>query len=101
MIRLRRANSPRGRKAGARVTGRLSVRRGSLCGMFLVLVMLSNSWAYRPFVSTDAAVADPYEVELEFGYVTFAHDTGDNTLTTPSVVLNSGMESRGGGRVWA
>jgi hypothetical protein len=59
--------------------------------MFLVLVMLSNGWAYRPFVSTDAAVADPYEVELEFGYVTFAHDTGDNTLTTPSVVLNYGL----------
>lgn len=91
MIRLRGASSPRGRTAGARVTGQLSVRRGSLCGMFLVLVMLSNGWAYRPFVSTDAAVADPQEVEIEFGYVTFAHDAGDNTLTTPSLVLNYGL----------
>jgi hypothetical protein len=75
--------------------------------MFLVLVMLSNGWAYRPFVSTDAAVADPYEVELEFGYVTFAHDTGDNTLTTPSLVLTVGVDlvaadtpARGSPVVW-
>jgi hypothetical protein len=59
--------------------------------MLLGLAIRSHGWAYRPCVSTDAAVADPYEVEREFGYVTFAHDTGDNTLTTPSLVLNYGL----------
>jgi hypothetical protein len=26
-----------------------------------------DAWGYRPFVSTDAAIADPREVEIELG----------------------------------
>ena len=49
------------------------------------------AWAYRPFVSTDAAVADPREVEIELGYFNLAHTGGANTITTPGVVLNYGV----------
>jgi hypothetical protein len=47
--------------------------------------------AYRPFVSTDAAVSDPREVEIELGYFTLERKGRDNTITTPSVVLNYGV----------
>ncbi len=60
-------------------------------GLFLLLVMPSNGWAYRPFVSTDAAVADPQEVEIELGYFTLEQDTGQTTFTIPSLVLNYGL----------
>jgi len=47
--------------------------------------------AYRPFVSTDAAVSDPREVEIELGYFTLERTGRDNTITTPAVVLNFGF----------
>ena len=43
------------------------------CSIFAVviaagfLLLPTCAWAYRPFVSTDAAVADPKEVEIELG----------------------------------
>jgi hypothetical protein len=55
--------------------------------------MAINGWGYRPFISTDAAVADPHEVEIELGYFTLEHDTGENTFTIPSLVLNYGFWS--------
>ena len=47
--------------------------------------------AYRPFVSTDAAVSDVREFEVEIGYFTLERTGRDNTITTPSVVLNYGF----------
>jgi hypothetical protein len=47
--------------------------------------------AYRPFVSTDAAVSDPREVEIELGYFTLERTGRDNTITTPAIVLNYGL----------
>jgi len=32
------------------------------------MLLSVSAWAFRPFVSTDAAVADPREVEIELGY---------------------------------
>jgi hypothetical protein len=69
----------------------LPVRLGSLFGVLLLLAIPVNGWAYRPFVSTDAAVADPQEVEIELGYFTLEHDLGENTFTIPSLVLNYGL----------
>jgi hypothetical protein len=54
-------------------------------------VLPVSAWAYRPFVSTDAAVADPREVEIELGYFNFAHTGGTNSTTIPGVVLNYGV----------
>jgi hypothetical protein len=73
------------------VTTRLPVSLGSLFGVLLLLALPASGGAYRPFVSTDAAVADPQEVEVELGYFTLEHDTGENTFTIPSLVLNYGL----------
>lgn len=53
--------------------------------------MPTSAWAYRPFVSTDAAVADPREVEIELGYFNLDRNHGENTISTPHVVLNYGF----------
>jgi hypothetical protein len=36
--------------------------------LLVILLFPAWAWAYRPFVSTDAAVADPKEFEIELGY---------------------------------
>ena len=59
--------------------------------MFGVLLLPASAWAYRPFVSTDAAVADPKEVEIELGYFNLERTRHENTIAAPSVVLNYGV----------
>jgi hypothetical protein len=61
------------------------------CSLWLQLWGPAPSWAYRPFVSTDAAVADPKEVEIEVGYFTLEREKGENSFVIPRVVLNYGM----------
>ena len=56
--------------------------------------MPASAWAYRPFVSTDAAVADPKEVEIELGYFNLERTRRRNTIATPSMVLNYGFAKR-------
>ena len=55
------------------------------------LLLPTCAWAYRPFVSTDAAVADPKEVEIELGYFNLERARRENTVRTPSLVLNYGL----------
>src|SRR6266508_1618144 len=40
----------------------------------LLLSFKSAVWAYRPFVSTDAAVVDVKEMEIELGYFNWARE---------------------------
>lgn len=54
------------------------------------VVMPTRSWAYRPFISTDAAVADPKEIELELGYFTLERTRDENSFIIPRVVFNYG-----------
>jgi len=61
------------------------------CLLLVGLLMPPSCWAYRPFVSTDAAVADPQEVEIELGYFTLERDRGENSFIIPHVVLNYGL----------
>ena len=56
-----------------------------------VLASSSAAFAYRPFVSTDAAVADPHEVEIELGYFTLQRTNGENTFIIPRAVINYGL----------
>ena len=58
--------------------------------MFMLLLP-SSAWGYRPFASTDAAVADPKEMEIEVGYFTLERAKGKNTFIVPKVVLNYGI----------
>jgi hypothetical protein len=61
------------------------------CCLLLWLIAPTSSWAYRPFISTDAAVADPHEVEIELGYLTLERESGQNAFVIPHVVLNYGV----------
>ena len=55
------------------------------------MLIPASAWAYRPFVSTDAAVAEPREVEIELGYFNLDRTGRENTISTPHVVLNYGI----------
>ena len=57
----------------------------------LLLFPESVAWGYRPFIATDAAVADPKEIEIELGYFNLERDKGKNTFIIPKVVLNYGF----------
>lgn len=61
--------------------------------LFLLPLFFSPSvvWAYRPFVSTDAAVADVREFEIELGYFNLQRDRRKNTFGIPSLVINYGL----------
>ena len=54
----------------------------------LVLVLLgllaSAAWGYRPFVSTDAAVAERARMEIELGYLTLVRTQGENRAVAKS-----------------
>jgi|JI9StandDraft_1071089.scaffolds.fasta_scaffold117662_2 hypothetical protein len=47
--------------------------------------------AYRPFISTDAAVAEKGITEVELGIVDFAHQRAGNTVASPALRYNYGF----------
>jgi hypothetical protein len=60
------------------------------------VLLLVASWpmsasAYRPFVSTDAAVADPGDVEVEFGAIGFRSGEGRTSIVAPTIIGNLGI----------
>src|SRR5215510_436099 len=63
----------------------------SLALVLLLVFSESVAWGYRPFIATDAAVADPKEIEIELGYFNLERDRGKNTFIIPKVVLNYGL----------
>jgi hypothetical protein len=50
--------------------------------------------AYRPFDSTDAAVADKGRIEIELGPLGFVQEGSERWLVAPSVILNWGFADR-------
>ncbi|MBW8040909.1 MAG: hypothetical protein FVQ85_13015 [Planctomycetes bacterium] len=52
---------------------------------------VSNVYAYRPFVSTDAAVVEKGETEIEIGLFGISHDEGLDEITIPSLIYNYGL----------
>ena len=50
--------------------------------------------AYRPFDSTDAAVAEKGQVEIELGPFGLVHEGSASWLVAPSVILNWGFADR-------
>ena len=70
------------------------MKRRLLLAFPLVLLFPSGAFAYRPFVSTDAAVADVNEIEIELGYFNLERERGRNNFLVPTVVLNYGFLSR-------
>jgi hypothetical protein len=73
---------------------RSSLRRRSLPAVFtvgLLLGWISQAYAYRPFDGTDAAVADPGEVEIELQPAGAQWSREQNLLIAPAVVYNYGF----------
>src|SRR5262245_22509866 len=68
-------------------------RKTALLAMasFAALLQARDALAYRPFDSTDAAVADLGELEVEFGPAGFRRDDSGRTLIAPAFVLNYGF----------
>jgi hypothetical protein len=62
-----------------------------VCAAALLLGGNSQAHAYRPFDGTDAAVADPGEVEVELQPAGAQRSQGQNQLIAPAVVLNYGF----------
>lgn len=65
----------------------------------LFLFSLAAAWpltasAYRPFNSTDAAVAAKGEMEIEIGPFGYLVQGADKTLVAPSLILNWGFADR-------
>jgi hypothetical protein len=52
------------------------------------------AWAYRPFDGTDAAVAGPGELEIEFQPAGVLQQDSDKTLIAPATVVNIGLPDR-------
>ena len=68
--------------------------RGAIsCSLVLASILFLPCFAraYRPFVSTDAVVAEIKEVEIELGYFNLERDSRKNTFIVPKVVLNYGL----------
>lgn len=82
---LKTAFDSKGNKPAASVGAR------NLPLMFLLLLPASPAWAYRPFVSTDAAVVAPQEMEVELGYFNLERTNRQNTFIVPKVILNYGL----------
>jgi hypothetical protein len=61
------------------------------CTVGLIFVSSSNAFAYRPFDGTDAAVADPGEVEIELQPAGAQWSREQNLLIAPAVVYNYGL----------
>ena len=57
----------------------------------LTLAPRGRAFGYRPFVSTDAAVADLGEVEIELGYAGFRRDHDRTTIVAPTLIGNLGV----------
>lgn len=55
------------------------------------LVEVDAAFAYRPFDGTDAAVAEPGEMEIEFQPAGGKSSEGQKTLIAPATVLNFGL----------
>jgi len=63
-----------------------------LVTVFLLTIGQSTpAVGYRPFVSTDAAVADLREVEVELGYFNLEREDEKDVFVVPQVVMNYGM----------
>jgi hypothetical protein len=65
--------------------------RGLAALALVVALTPAAAWAYRPFVSTDAAVADAGDVEIELGYAGFRRDGARSTIVAPTVIGNIGV----------
>lgn len=72
---------------------RLHGRRATkfLLSAALVVASARSAFPYRPFDSTDAAVADRGAIEIECGPIGYIVETGDRSIIVPAAILNIGL----------
>lgn len=63
----------------------------SLALAFVATLSTPFAWAYRPFVSTNAAVEDPKEIEVQLGYFKLERNEGETFFVIPQVELDYGI----------
>ena len=74
------------------LAGKPLVRYAAASLIFLGAVACSGpAFAYRPFDSTDAAVADVNELEIEYGPAGYRQSRNEHTLVAPAYVVNYGF----------
>ena len=56
-----------------------------------MLLSAQSAFAYRPFDSTDAAVADRGAIEIECGPIGYIVETTDRSLIVPAAIVNVGL----------
>ena len=87
-----RRHAPDARTMGPSGPWRCITCSGTVIAAALTFVASSGrALGYRPFVSTDAAVADTGDVEIEFGYIGFRADHAGATILAPEVVISLGV----------
>jgi|SRR5690348_15114332 len=59
--------------------------------LLFLIVLPHRAYGYRPFISTDAVVADVNEMEIELGYFNWEREKGNTTFISPKAVLNYGF----------
>lgn len=69
----------------------MHVRTASAILILGLLGWSVTAWAYRPFDSTDAAVADKDMFEVELSPLSYRHDDDGTAWITPSARLNYGF----------
>jgi hypothetical protein len=57
----------------------------------LTILSVTPAFAYRPFDSTDAAVADRGAIEFECGPIGLMVNAGEHSLIVPAAILNVGL----------
>jgi hypothetical protein len=69
---------------------RLAASATAMLALF-VIVWTPEALAYRPFDGTDAAVADPGDIEVEFGPAGYLREGSERTLIAPAARFNYGF----------
>jgi hypothetical protein len=64
---------------------------GLVLSPILAMAWHGDAQAYRPFDGTDAAVAEPGQVEIELGPAQYLQIGSERTLVAPTVVFNYGL----------
>ena len=67
---------------------------GLVLSPVLAIAWHGNAQAYRPFDGTDAAIAEPGQVEIELGPAQYLQIGSERTLVAPTVVFNCGLSER-------
>jgi hypothetical protein len=67
---------------------------GLVLSPILAMAWSGDALAYRPFDGTDAATAEPGQVEIELGPAQYLQEGTERTLVAPTVVFNYGLSER-------